>query len=379
MSKPAPFPAQTGPIQVEFRPASPWGMESVETPLAPLIRNAEATLVELRCGAVVVPMIIPDRSLKVDPRERCSVTCMESASVGYVLDEWRRLNQPTRLMRMAANAIGAVSSCGPWRRAVQLGSLPFTTTLRSPEMEDAVWKILPELRERMPDRPFIVRGILDDKFPERLPEDGVKLPVWVDYRWDFSKGETPRSSHFKRDQNQFRRSGLIVIEDEDFDESRVAEALHLYGLLYRHRHSLRNPDYSPEFIAMSRARGWLRLCGLVDPHSGRLLAFADRQATHGVSTDLLIGYDTTMDQKARLYRHLTAMLAEAALHRRLSLNLLSGAGEFKRLRGYLPVLERLVAFPALRGPRRWSDRMILDLTEKCTRKFNVESMIAAGG
>ncbi len=354
-------------------------MESVETPLAPMIRNAEATLVELHCGTAVVPMIIPDLKPTIAPSERCSVTCMESAAIGYPMDEWQRRHAPTRLQQTANRLVGASLSCGPWRRAVQLGNLPFTSTLRSPEMDEALWKLLAEMRERMPDRPFIVRSILDDRFPETLPKDGVKLPVWVDYRWDFSKGETPRSSHFKRDQNQFRKSGLITIDDEDFDESRVAEALRLYGLLYRQRHSLRNPDYTPEFIAMSRARGWLRLCGLVDPHTGRLLAFADRQATYGVSTDLLIGYDTTMDQKARLYRHLTAMLAESALHRRLSLNLLSGAGEFKRLRGYLPVLERLVAFPALRGPRRWSDRMILAVTEKCTRQFTVESMIEAGG
>lgn len=357
----------------------PWGIDSVETPLSPLIRNAEATLVELKCGAEVVPMIIPDRKLEVDPRERCSATCMESAAIGYVLEEWQSIHHPTRLQLTAARMMGAVLSCGPWRRAVQLGTLPFTTTLRSTEMDEAVWKILPDLRERLPDRPFIVRGILDDRFPENLPKDGVKLPVWVDYRWDFSKGESPKSSHFKRDRNQFRRSGLIMLEDEDFDEARVIEALRLYELVYRQRHSRRNAAYTPEFIALARARGWLRLCGLVDPESGRLLAFADHQSTDGVSTDLLIGYDTALDQKARLYRHMTAMLAESALRHRLSLNLLSGAGEFKRLRGYLPVLERMVVFPALRGPRRWSDSMILALTDKCTRQYTVESMIAAGG
>jgi hypothetical protein len=354
-------------------------MEAVETPLAPLIRNAEATLVELKCGAEVVPMIIPDRKLKVDPRERCSATCMESAAIGYVLEEWQHIHSPTGLQLTAGRMFGALASCGPWRRAVQLGTLPFTTTLRSPAMDEAVWKILPDLRERMPDRPFIVRGILDERFPDKLPVDGVKLPVWVEYRWDFSKGESPKSSHFKRDRNQFRRSGLITLEDEEFDDSRVVEALSLYELLFRERHSLRNPAYTPEFITLARARGWLRLCGLVDPESGKLLAFADRQSTHGVSTDLLIGYDITADQKARLYRHLTAMLAESALHHQLSLNLLSGAGEFKRLRGYLPVLERMVVFPALRGPRRWSDKTILALTEKCTSEFTVESMIAAGG
>jgi len=351
----------------------------VETPLAPLIANAEATLVELQYGAVVVPMIIPDRGLKVDRRERCSVTCMESAAIGYVLDEWRRLNQPTPLMMMAANAMGALSSCGPWRRAVQLGSLPFTTTLRAPEMEEALWKILPELRERMPDRPFIVRSSLDDRFPGNLPTDGVKLPAWVDYHWDFSKGVTPTAKNFRVDQNQFRRSGLIIIDDEAFDESRVLEALRLYELVYRRNHSLRNPAYTPEFIALSRARGWIQLCGLVDPESGRLLAFSDHQAVNGVCAPSLLGYDTLIDRKVGLYRQIVALAAEKALDRRVILNLGGGVGEFKRHRGYLPVMERAVVFPALRGPRRWSDRMILALMEKSTRQITVESLIAEGG
>ena len=356
-----------------------WGVESVKTSLAPLIRNAEATLVELNCGEVMVPMIIPDLIRRIDPRLRSWVTCMESAAIGYVMDEWRSISRPSRGQMAVAKALGALSSCGPWRRAVQEGNLPFTTTLRCQGSEAALWKILPELRERLPDRPFIVRNILDDRFPERLPEGGTLLPARVVYRWDFSRGEIPDATNFKTDRNHFRRSGLVLIEDGEFDEGRVIEALRLYDLLYRQRHSMRNPDFTPEFIALGRSRGWLRLCGLVDPESGKLMAFGERREVEGISAPPMIGYDTTLSSKARLYRHIFAMLAEGALERGLELNISSGAGEFKRLRGYLPVLERLVAFPALRGPRRWSDRTILSMTGKCTRHFTVESMIAAGG
>lgn len=366
-------------VSADYQPASQWGVESVETPLAPLIRNADATLVELQCGGTVVPMIIPDRNPQSEPRERCSVTCMESAAIGYVMDEWRNLHHPTRLQLTVAKILGAFSSCGPWRRAVQVGSLPFTTTLRTPEAEDALWRILPDLREGMPERPFMVRNILDGRLPKILPKDGVILPTWVNYCWDFSQGASPTKKNFRVDRNHFLKSGLGFIEDEDFDDSRVEEALKLYDSIYRQRHSLRNPAYTPEFIALSRARGWLRLRGLVDPDSGKMVAFADLSSVGSTMAPALMGYDLTVDRGTGLYRQIVAMMAVVALERRMKLNLASGAGAFKRHRGYLPSLEQFIVFPALKGPRRWSDRAVIAMSSRLTHGMTMETMMAAGG
>lgn len=351
-------------------------MES--TALGPLIRNAEATLYEIQTGNAVLPVIVPDPDPAIDQRERCAMTCMESAAIGCFIDEMRKLHGLSGPRLAVVRALGRLFSIGPWRRAVQVGSLPFTLTLRSPETGEALWRLLPELREQMPDRPFIVRNILDGNIPEDLPSDAAVLPAWIDYCWDFSHGEMPRKEGFVRDRKRFLSSGLLIIEDGDFDDGRIVEALNLYDLVYRQRHGLRNPDYTPEFIALGRSRGWLRLRGLVDPETGKLLAFADLASVNGTMTQALIGYDVRADRRERLYSHLMAMSGEYALAHRMELNLTCGAGEFKRRRGYLPRLEHYVVFPALKGSRRASDRLLIAMASRLGRELTVERMIAGG-
>jgi len=358
---------------------SDWGRPTVAIPLNPLIPNAEATLYEIQCETAVVPVIVPDLHPKVDPKERSWVTCLESAVVGYVMDEWKRKCSPSPGQLRLGKFAQTISSLGPWRRAIQAGSLPFSTTLRTPEQLEALWDILPELRERFPDRPFAVRNVFPRQLPDDLPDDAVLLPGRLTYHGDFRRRTDPRTANFRRDLNLFRKSGLKVLWDEDFDSGRVAEGMRLYAALYREKHSLRGPSYTPGLIEIGRARGWLTLCGLADPDSDRLIAFAAMHEIEGTTSCPMLGHDTSQDKKAMLYRHLCAMMADRALARAIEEEASSGAGEFKRIRGYVPQIEYLLMFPALRGPRRWSDRMVLALTEKCTRHFTIESLIASGG
>ena len=356
-----------------------WGRPSVATPLAPLIPNAEATLYELHCGTAVVPVIVPDLHPKVDPKERSWVTCLESAVVGYVMDEWQRKGHPSPAQLRLGRFAQTVSLRGPWRRAMQVGSLPFSTTLRTPEQLQALWTLLPELRERFPERPFAVRNVFPRQLPDDLPDDAVLLPGRLTYHGDFRRRTDPRTANFRRDLNLFRKGGLKVLWDEDFDSGRVAEAMLLYAEVYREKHSLRGPSYTADLIAVARTRGWLTLCGLADPESDRLVAFAGMHEIEGTTSCPMLGHDTSQDKKAMLYRHLSALMVDRALSRELEEEASSGAGEFKRRRGYVPQIEYLLMFPALRGPRRWSDRMVLALTKKSTRRISIESLIASGG
>jgi len=358
---------------------SDWGRPTVAIPLNPLIPNAEATLYEIQCETAMVPVIVPDLHPKVDPKERSWVTCLESAVVGYVMDEWQRHAHPSPGQLRVAKVAQAISSLGPWRRAIQVGSLPFSTTLRTPEQWQALWALLPELRERFPDRPFAVRNVFPGQLPDNLPTDAVLLPARVTYHGDFRRRTDPRTANFRRDLNLFRKSGLKVLCDEDFDADRITEAMKLYAVLYREKYSLRGPDYRLELIEVGRARGWMTLFGLVDPDSGRLVAFAGIHEIEGLTSVPMLGHDMSQDKKVMLYRHLSASLAERSLALALEEEASSGAGEFKRIRGYVPQLEHLLIFPALCGLRRWSDRAILALMKKSTRQFTVDSMIASGG
>lgn len=355
----------------------PW--PTVETRLSTLVRNAEATLIEITHPEAVVPVIVPDLKPQLDPRERAWVTCMESGLIGYVIDELTSRQRPTRLQALALNAYRALGACGPWRRAVQVGNLPFSTTLRSEAGNRVIWEILPALREAMPDRPFAVRNVYPARQDLAMPDDAFLLPGRPTYRFDYADGNLPGPSNFKRDLKLLNNSGLTEVGDDKFDEELISQGLGLFDQLYRQKHSLRNPDYTEEMIAMGRQRGWLTLRGLLDPKTERLVAFAGVHEVERAISAPLIGYDRSIAQKVGLYRQLLALLAKEAIRRGMIDDSSSGAGEFKRNRGLLPELEYFAILPPLTGVRRPLDRVLIRLRQALMRDVTLEQMLANGG
>lgn len=356
-----------------------WPWPVVATPLSRLVRNAEATLLELQHPEVTLPVIVPDLHPKLDRSMRSWVACMESGMFGYILDELSARGKPTLIRSAIMKSYSLTGACGPWRRAVQVGNLPFSTTMRTPVTNRVLWEILPALREAMPDRPFAVRNVYAHRQELRLPEDATLIPARPIYRYDYSQGDLPNSSNFKRDLKLLAKSGLIEIGDHQFDEGRIREGLNLYQQLYRDKHSLRNPDYTLEMITLARDRGWLSLRGLVYPTDARLVSFSGVHEIEGTISAPLIGYDLSVPRKAGLYRQNLAQLAKEAIERRIIDDSSSGAGDFKRGRGLLPELEYLVIMPPLTGARRMTDRFGIRLQRALMRGVTLETMIAGGG
>jgi hypothetical protein len=358
-------------------PTLPW--PAVETRLALLVRNAEATLVELHHPEATVPMIIPDLKPKLDPSQRSWVSCMESGLYGYLVDEWRRKSKPTLIQEAFIRLYLATGSLGPWRRAVQVGHYPYSTTLRTEVTNRVLWEILPAAREAMPDRPFAVRNVYPLRQDLKLPADACLIPARPVYRFDYADGKLPDSRNFRRDLNLLRTGGLAEIRDDQFDERRVLEALELYRQLYRDKHSRRNPDYTLEMIRLGRERGWLSLLGLVDPTSDRLVAFSGIHELGRTLSAPMIGYDLSAPKSAGLYRQLLAQLAREAIERGMIDDSSSGAGEFKRNLGLIPEMEFLVIMPPLTGWRRGLDRVMIRARHSWSSRITLESMIANGG
>ncbi len=365
------------PPSASTLPNWPWPV--VTTELSTLVRNAEATLVELQHPEATLPMIVPHLHPVLDSRKRSWVSCMESGLYGYLIDEMQRHEKPDRVKSALMKVYAAMGTLGPWRRAVQVGNFPFSTTLRSEDSNRVIWEILPMLRESMPDRPFAVRNVYPARQALNLPDDACLIPARPIYRFDYAVGMMPNTKNFRRDLKLLSSDGLTRIFDAQFDEHRTLEGLDLYQQLYRDKHSQRNPDYTPEMIHVGRIRGWLSLRGLVDPESDRLVAFA---GVHEIGRELsapLIGYDFSVPQKKGLYRQMLASLAREAIDRGMIDDSSSGAGEFKRNRGLIPEMEQLVILPPLTGARRALDRTMIKLRRSWSRGITLESMIAAGG
>jgi len=365
--------------------------------LRPWISNADSTLQIMPTASGDVPVLVPDPLVKPTPlAQRAWVTCLWSGSAGYAIDEWvDRAEKDSGAvtaehhwhrwrggLRPVARLSARLSwGLGPWRGAVQVGSWPFSTTLRETLSDEDLVAVLDSVIERYPDRPIALRHVFEDSPPAllaTLAQRGFqRLPARVVYTLDASQAIKPKASHLKRDLALLARSDLTVVADADFTAQDLERALRLYQIIYRHRHSLRNPDYSIEFLQWARRRGLIELLGL-RASTGQLCAFAARHNQGATTSVPMLGYDLEADRRDGLYRQLVAVLVREAGLRQQKFDFSSGAGDFKRKRGFEPRLELTMLRAPSRWPQRWPGRIALRVACAGTSFLDLNRLIAAG-
>ena len=361
--------------------------------LRPWISNADSFLQIVPTASGEVPVLVPDPRVKPTPlAERAWVTCLWSGSAGYAIDEWvaraeRDAGAKSRwYLKGGLKAVAGLSTrlswwLGPWRGAVQVGSWPFSTTLRETLRDTDLIAVLESVIDCYPDRPIALRHVFEDNSPallEALARRGFqRLPARVVYTLDASQAIKPKASHLKRDFALLARSDLTIVPDAEFTLPDLEHALRLYQMIYRHRHSLRNPDYSIDFLQWARHRGLIELIGLRSS-AGQICAFAARH-NQGTTTSVpMLGYDLEADRRDGLYRQLVALLIREAGVRRQTFDFSSGAGDFKRKRGFEPRLELTLLRAPSRWPQRWPGRIALRLACAGTSFLDLDRLIAAG-
>jgi len=365
--------------------------------LRPWISNADSTLQIMPTASGDVPVLVPDPLVKPTPlAERAWVTCLWSGSAGYAIDEWVdraekdsgavTAEQRWRPWRGGLRPVARFSArlswgLGPWRGAVQVGSWPFSTSLRETLRDSDLIAVLESVIERYPDRPIALRHVFEDSPPAllaTLAQRGFQgLPARVVYTLDASQAIKPKASHLKRDLALLARSNLAIVADADFTAQDLERALRLYQIIYRHRHSLRNPDYSIEFLQWARCRGLIELLGLRSS-TGQICAFAARHNQGSTTSVPMLGYDLEADRRDGLYRQLVAVLVREAGVRQQKFDFSSGAGDFKRKRGFEPRLELTMLRAPSRWPQRWPGQIALRLACAGTSFLNLDRLIAAG-
>lgn len=113
----------------------------------------------------------------------------------------------------------------------------------------------------------------------------------------------------------------------------------LYRMLYLDKHSRLNPQYDEAFVRAAIRDHWLEFHGLRDG-SGRLVGiWGYFTIDNTVMTVPFIGYDTALPPESGLYRQLFLGIHRQVNDRKQLLNYSSGAGDFKRRRGAVPVVE----------------------------------------
>jgi len=276
--------------------------------------------------------------------EHTYITALRMGWFDYAAHELGPATAAGRAMRGA----GAVAGWLGLDRAVLVGNEPVSTNNRSARQQAALATVCAAEADAFRDRHVGVRNLTPEfhaPLMERLSAQGfVMLPARVVYVYDARRALLRATSHLKRDRALLRRSGL---EPQMLEALTPGEALHirqLYDAVYLDRHCRLNAQYTAAFFRETVDSGAMR-CLVLRDGEGEIRAFALLQQAGDVLTAPAVGYDTARPE-AGYYRQLVAALLGHVERERLLLNYSAGAGDFKRKRGGVPMMD----YTALRAP-----------------------------
>ncbi|GGB64841.1 hypothetical protein [Blastomonas aquatica] len=220
--------------------------------------------------------------------------------------------------------------------AVQIDNWLLSTNLHGEWTGAGIADLRADLARRYPNHFLVVRSVDPWSCPELLKNlraDGwLLLPsrqIWVTD--DVERDWASRNS-VKNDRRKLLQSGLIVEDVERLSDADAARIAQLYAMLYVHKYSALNPQYTPRWMQMAVATGLFHI-RVARERDGQILAAAGIVARGGIATNPMLGYDTSRPQADGLYRIASWLVGDFARSHRLRVNGSAGAGHFKQQRG----------------------------------------------
>lgn len=316
-----------------------------------LIENAEADVRALVVGNDTIPLVV------CEPRASNSYVVSPLAHyVWYTREEIIKRNTSTWACAFEASfsAVGALLRFCEIDRVVYVNNWLYSTNPSPVLARESQRRLTEYLVDRYPRHAIVQRSVN----PTLNPSYGDDLRS-IGYRMVRSRRVHvihTASDHFRKrtnvklDRRALRDSPYEIIDGARITEGDLPRLVELYRALYLDKHSRINPQLAEGFFRATLADG--SLCYRAWRRDGRIDAFASFYVQGGVVTGVAVGYDTAQPADLALYRQIIAKLIEEALERGATLNLSSGASEFKALRGALERIEYDAVFDSHLSARR---------------------------
>ncbi|CAI8738591.1 hypothetical protein [Pseudomonas serbica] len=310
-----------------------------------LIANVCTRMALLDTGAQQFPVSITEG---IEPGDNCYVVSPQTAYSGYAREELKRLGKPwlTWPLKLMTQGVDRLLSAAKVDKLVQVNNWLLSTNLYPADWSVSDLPAITELlRRTFPDHGFGFRSLNDfsnQELRQHLETLGyLSIPSRQVYLFDGRAGaQAPFLKHHntRLDATLLRRSPYEVVPGTALSDADYQRIEHLYNLLYLDKYCTLNPHYSAQWMQRGQHEGWLELRALRSPE-GRIDGALGWFANSTVISTPIVGYDTSMPQRAGLYRLLTHLCLQETVERRQVLNFSSGAAEFKRLRGAQPQIE----------------------------------------
>ncbi|MDM8532584.1 hypothetical protein QUF63_15550 [Anaerolineales bacterium HSG25] len=304
------------------------------------LNNVTTDLMILQVDQTIFPVT------RVVPTTNNSYVCSPlNHYLYYGIEETQRhlplLSHPLQLfVRLFAHYLNTHQ----FEQAIQVNNWLLSTNLYPDLKSSQLEAMLNYLRNQFPDHAIIFRSVDEHGNPllyQTLRTLGCAMLFSRQIYYQHpNRLAVQRKKQLKIDLNRFRRMPYQAQQiDSDASPATIKAIQTRYNQLYLDKYSTLNPQFSTDFIRLALQNKLLTITILRMPDSQRVEAVLGYFYRRGLMTCPLFGYDTTRPKQHGLYVLLSTMATLAAQQNGHVLNMSGGVGQFKRLRGGIPIME----------------------------------------
>lgn len=311
------------------------------------IANVKTEFRVLRWNDSVFPVTINSSGNSEDVTsgiENSYVVSPYASAARYPIDELKFFDSRFRKagIKTLVHALAPILRMARIDNVVSVNNWLLSTNLYPAQPVQNLATLVAKLCREFPANAIMFRSLsptTNAKLIEGLTDCGFRMiPSRLVYFFDVGN-DWKRKKDSRRDCRLLEtQSAFQCVDHGGLEASDDAEMKNLYDQLYLRKYSQLNPQFSEEQFRLWRESKMLDFTGFRN-HAGKLVGIIGRFVVGDTVTAPVVGYDLRLPQKLGVYRMLmTAVIASAQREQKL-LNLSSGAGRFKRLRGGRPEIE----------------------------------------
>lgn len=303
------------------------------------IENAKTALYLLTLGDLIVPISVNDTEY---------TNCYLLSSYFIVMNLKEKLeNSPSWLRFLTDPLVSAFGAFLKWvkiNKVVIINNWLFSTNLYPDLTEKQIGEITSFLKARFPDHYFMFRSVNTYKSTQTYDslhlEQYRMIPCRQVYLYDPATHPTSDIHVLRKQKKDTNRISSRQYEVEVVEELKPEESercLELYRNVYVGKYTKYSPLYTEEFLRSALKNKTIKLKLL--KKNGTIYGVTGFLQKNNYLLVPFFGYDTSVPQDEGLYRMLSSVILSEIENAQLISHQGSGAGQFKKWRGFSQHLE----------------------------------------
>jgi hypothetical protein len=305
---------------------------------ASYIDNADVRMQALRVADRILPLVIAERV-----PGNSNICSAYAHYFEYASEEFaRRVGRvPLALLKLPRSLLGTLLRRNSIDRIVYVNNWLLGTNPGHDLSSAQIAELTSFLTRRYPEHAIVFRSsnrLSDPSGFAALRANRYRfIPSRRVYMLDTSDPRYLERSNIHTDAAVLRKTAYSIIDDPAELGRHASRCAALYRALNLDKYSPLNPQYNASFFALIlNGKFFTSRAFIKDRHVDAFISFLINDR---VIVGALIGYDLDRPRRLGLYRAGFALLIAEAARQGLLVNLSAGSGEFKMLRGAVPVQE----------------------------------------